>query len=657
MKSVKYLVLIFITILVCSGTVLALDPNALPLVAYWPMNEGSGDTFYADSHSNNGLDLIFEPLSGDASTGTQGVVAWLLDTSLEPYFDFLYNKYFRAEYEPYGGFPIDLDKSFKVTFEFIPGGNVPFVLSNPDRPVDVTPVWVYKAFEIGRANGYIMVQQHSSGTWIFNNPNMFLGVDSSFHTVEVIYDADTTEATVTIDGTYSQTVSGINLDNNADNHDLVVGYRGVHSLEAMRHLKIYQYLNRAADPVPYDTETGVVVNGGTIPLNWKPPYEGFAGTYNVYFDTVKANVDNNVTLLTNTALTSTTASVVEGEVYYWKVESIGGTADSGVTWEFQTLGITPHSLVPADNSEDVSPHVTLEWTVDEPGDVDSIELYIGMNEASLDSETPIVLANTANSYSLALDALELQTEYFWKVVSVAGGMEYDSPVRSFTTSAYAFAEGFAYGDSANLQAAWVPTPMTPEDLKIQYLSRPDAPYSNPAFANIAYGPTGTGNSESVYTFDTPIDLTTVPAVTARVFHESEVSNANGMTLSFLNSGDTVLYSVSYDPYEGGATPEVKVWVQWGAPLADSMGQYAAGMDAVAKIKLTVNDAGYGVPRWLFVDDVMLGIPACPADSDLTADINGDCQVDIKDISVMFEGWLDCQRIPADSCFDYFFEAF
>jgi hypothetical protein len=79
----------------------------------------------------------------------------------------------------------------------------------------------------------------------------------------------------------------------------------------------------------------------------------------------------------------------------------------------------------------------------------------------------------------------------------------------------------------------------------------------------------------------------------------------------------------------------------------------SGMDQVAKIKLAVNYTDSS--KWLFIDDLTITVPQC--DGEMPGDAYGDCQIDLRDFGVMAGSWLACNRIPADSCDEYFYEVF
>jgi hypothetical protein len=604
------------------------------LIGEWLINEGSGNTAFCSPGSYMMTDAI---LNGGENWTTDENGTW---------FRFAGTQTFQASYDV---FPIDFSKDFRVTFDFWTGGNGG-LFSND------TIGWGGGAWNIIKQDGYIVMQQHSGGV---ATGSIYIGdcdkdgdgvIGDDWYSVEVSYDADTNQAGMSIDGVedtgvhYYQGGTGINLSSNPDRTNLVLGYHSVgYQLlnGGLRNVRIYQTLEKPTSPSPYNGQAAVVP--GSLNLSWDDSYEGYSAGYSVYISTVEDEITNRSVTPVAAATNSAEVTVDGDSVYYWAVDGDGIIGD---TWSFQTQGVKPYGLLPANNSTGISTFATLSWTED--SEVDSFNVYISDDIGDLDSVTPV--STTETSLSFAANALELHRWYYWKVAAVIGEQEFDSAVSSFQTTGDEWLDRFDYGSNDAIRAAWVQQAGSGYD--IAWLSRPNAPYNNPAFANIPYGPDGA--SSFIKTFESPLDFSKAANMTLSIFHEADgLVNCAPLTVTLLDEQGGTIISSTYTPGDilsDDGQFDVKVWYRWIVPFAAD----TAGLDAVAAVELTVPQFEPG--RWLFVDTLTITVPQCEGGG-IAGDAYGDCQIDLKDFAVIAGNWLGCNRIPADSCDDYFYEIF
>ena len=92
---------------------------------------------------------------------------------------------------------------------------------------------------------------------------------------------------------------------------------------------------------------------------------------------------------------------------------------------------TPHSPVPAHNSENVSLNIELIWIGGDPdsGDIVTYDVYFGTS-----TEPPLVSDDQSDT-SYTPSALEPNTTYHWQIIASDGKKSSDGPIWNFTTGA------------------------------------------------------------------------------------------------------------------------------------------------------------------------------------------------------------------------------
>jgi hypothetical protein len=124
--------------------------------------------------------------------------------------------------------------------------------------------------------------------------------------------------------------------------------------------------------------------------------------------------------------------------YIWLVIANDGMYWTfGSNWEFQTREeptenqppYEPNNPNPADNAVEVNTDVTLSWS---GGDPDGDEVTYDVWFAESGQVLELVAEDISETY-FAVENLELETLYYWKIVASDSEYEIESPVWSFTT--------------------------------------------------------------------------------------------------------------------------------------------------------------------------------------------------------------------------------
>ena len=128
-----------------------------------------------------------------------------------------------------------------------------------------------------------------------------------------------------------------------------------------------------------------------------------------------------------------------GATYYWRVDEVradGGKAEGDV-WSFTVMPLEAHFPSPYDGAVWVATDATFSWAAGQ-GAV-SHRIYGGTDEAAIAAGDPGALLGekaetTFNIAEIGLDALELDTTYYWRVDEIDGaGAVVPGPVWTFTT--------------------------------------------------------------------------------------------------------------------------------------------------------------------------------------------------------------------------------
>jgi len=286
---------------------------------------------------------------------------------------------------------------------------------------------------------------------------------------------------------------------------------------------------------------------------------------------------------------------------------------------------------PADGAADVSVNVDLSWV--EAEFATSRELWLG-KEGAMEKVEP---APTGTTYT---GALEFGQTYQWRVDQIGPSGTVTGHTWSFTTAECMSVEDFeSYADDAGIRAAWIENI---PDFDYVFLAT-DAQGNNSMrfeFQN-QYEPYVT---EATRTFNSPQDWTAqgVEALSLSFIGEHE----NMEHLMYFKLEDSAGNSFKAEhPYTHACQSDS--WQEWTVAL-EQFSNGGVDLGSVKKIAIgvgngTTSSGQEGEDRdHIYIDQIRL----CPAECynveqlDLRGDINGDCKVDIEDLVIMMDNWLN-----------------
>lgn len=178
-----------------------------------------------------------------------------------------------------------------------------------------------------------------------------------------------------------------------------------------------------SNPYPSVASKDMPVDG-TLSWNCSDP-DGDAITYKVYKGTSKTNIEFYKTTRSN----SCSYSFEPATEYYWYVEaSDGSQSTTSPTWNFKTKSnlSRPTNPSPADNASDVDIAGMFSWNGNNSSSV-TYTVWIGTSSVNLKEY------KSTTGTSLNYEALELDQNYFWKVVVTDGKETESSALWKFKT--------------------------------------------------------------------------------------------------------------------------------------------------------------------------------------------------------------------------------
>ena len=287
---------------------------------------------------------------------------------------------------------------------------------------------------------------------------------------------------------------------------------------------------------------------------------------------------------------------------------------------------------PADGATDVSVNADLSWI--EAAFATSRELWLG-KKGAMEKVEPAPAGTTFDP-----GALEFGQTYEWRVDQIGPSGIVRGHTWTFTTAECMSMEDFeSYADNVGIRAAWIENI---PDFDYVFLAT-DAQGNNSMrfeFQN-QYDPYFT---EAIRTFNSPQDWTAqgVEALSLSFIGEHE----NMEHLMYFKLEDAAGNSFKAEhPYTHACQSDS--WRQWTVALE----QFSDGGVDLSSVKKCAIGFGNGIASsgqegddrdTVYIDQIRL----CPAmcynveQLDLRGDINGDCKVDIEDLVIMMDNWLN-----------------
>ncbi len=288
---------------------------------------------------------------------------------------------------------------------------------------------------------------------------------------------------------------------------------------------------------------------------------------------------------------------------------------------------------PAEDATDVSVNVDLSWV--EAEFATSRELWLG-KAGAMEKVEPAPAGTTFDP-----GALELGQTYEWRVDQIGPSGTVTGRTWTFTTGECMSAEDFeSYADDAGIRAAWIENI---EGFDYVFLATDSQGYNSMRFEfQNQYPPYVT---EATRTFNNPQDWMAqgVEALSLSFVGENE----NMEHLMYLRLEDAAGNSFKAEhPYTHACQSDS--WQEWTVALE----QFSSGgvdLGSVKKIAIGLGDGTISAQvvdveerDHIYIDQIML----CPAKClnveqvDLRGDINGDCKVDIEDLLILMDNWLN-----------------
>jgi hypothetical protein len=286
---------------------------------------------------------------------------------------------------------------------------------------------------------------------------------------------------------------------------------------------------------------------------------------------------------------------------------------------------------PADGATGVPVNAALSWV--EAAFATGREVWLGKPGAMEKIATPAGKTHTAGP-------LEFGQTYEWRIDQVGPSGVVTGRTWTFTTAECLAAEDFqSYADDAAIQAAWPHN--IPGTFKYVLLAVDSA--GNKTMRLECQNQFDPFFTEATRTFATSQDWTQL--------------GAEALSLAFAGDRTNVEHPM-YVKVEDAAGHSAKVvhpfayagqsqsWLDWTVALADFS---AGGVDLTRVKKLTIglgsgqNSGQAAEDRdGIYVDDIRLCPARCfnPQNLDLRGDLNGDCKVDIEDLLILMDNWLN-----------------
>ena len=392
------------------------------LVAYWPLNEGSGQ-IVADA-SGNGNDGVL----GDASSVETSDPVWVVDSvhgnvlqlagAGNPQWVNL-----DAHIASFSG----LNQGSILAWIKTPPTSANVVLAASDSGDGSSEMRFFHDPSYGGIPGIRYDVREGGDTYFQISSYPTDPGDDTWHHVAVTVDAEGAVG-LYVDGVLASTgqeigffsavadVDSMSLGRNVDSGGPQWFFEGLMSevsvfnepLAGSAVAAIYGGLDVASisqavwGGTPADGATHVEV---PVTISWEQPEDAIDPTYNVYIGT-----DPNTMAAVSTGQSETT--FITGQLdpatkYYWAVDTISnGTEYPGGLSSFITAGGISDPM-PADGTVDVDTYVNLSWTGD--ASITSYDVYLGTTAGSLS------LQGNVGEASYDLPELNDFTEYFWRV--------------------------------------------------------------------------------------------------------------------------------------------------------------------------------------------------------------------------------------------------
>ncbi len=426
------------------------------------------------------------------------------------------------------------------------------------------------------------------------------------------------------------------------------------------------YVVRRGNSGGSNTRAHVQLDGGSLTvddLQMDPQGSGRPATMDTTGGTLIINGDKT--------------GVVNGYIADGWITAYGGGGDvnvellGGNTVVTATVGGRAWNADPEDGATNIPLDADMNWSSGR--DAASHDVYFGesfddVNDASDPDVLPGRGTQDANSYDPG--PLLLGRTYYWRIDEVNESAEpaiWRGNVWSFTTPEYLVVDDFEDYNNFSPDTVWetwidgfgVATngAMAGYDLGpsvdegenyMELVVVQGGQQSMP----LAYDNTGeAAYSEVVRTFDTAQDWTASGAKAMSLWFYGNLDNTPDHMYLALEDSQGVRRAVYCDPTKSLVW---HAWQEWNIELAQ-LGDLGVDLTSIAKIVIGVGADGQapgtGGKGMLFIDSVRLYPPRCVPEYAPDGDLDGDCDVDYSDLSILLENWLESFTWDPDGGYD------
>ncbi|MHC4154584.1 MAG: hypothetical protein ACYST6_06640, partial [Planctomycetota bacterium] len=299
---------------------------------------------------------------------------------------------------------------------------------------------------------------------------------------------------------------------------------------------------------------------------------------------------------------------------------------------------------PMDGAQDVAGDALLSWTAGEGATQHDVYLgtdFVLVRDADTTSAAyQTTLNGDVNSYDPC--GLELGGTYFWRIDESNDVNTYTGSVWHFTVRNYILVDDMeSYGDANTIEDTWKSYPY------------PDI--NNGAFALLEEGLVHGGDRSMNCYFDGNFGSYCMVIQIFGTAQNWTVLSVNHLSLWFYgpswNRPGDRLYITLRDNnrhtatvFYGSDPNDIKQeqWVEWNITLED-FAEQGVDLSQVEELIVGVDSEYWGN---IYLDDVRLYGTRCIAEHAPTADVTGDCVVDLEDFAVLASQWLGPPATPS-----------
>jgi len=387
--------------------------------------------------------------------------------------------------------------------------------------------------------------------------------------------------------------------------------------------------NKAWNPIPDYNTIDISKNNPT--LSWSAGTG--AASHDVFLGTDSAAPTSKGN---QTATTFAAGTLLFNTVYYWRIDERGDSNNltaTGNLWWFTTTAGKAADPSPYNGRYNVIAPVTLAW---KSGDTTGThDIYFGTSSANVsnsDRSGPVYMGNQAlASTTYTPNGIMLDKRYYWRIDEVKSYPTlFKGDLWTFTISPVYYADDFQSYTSddairsvwkatgtANDNYIWQATEGTDKAVKFRYDN-----VTSPYYSGIKRSAATVQGTSRDYTFGGT-------GGTLRLSYKDD-PNTDRIYVK-LHSGATSVKKV----LPTGLVHEADYWNYSWFNLSD-FGSVATNVTAI-EVGEGNDTPGLG-QGYLYIDDIrVLGMEPCyqPPDGDL----NGDCNVDYKDVAILHDDWL------------------